>query len=169
MMEMPIQFRDPVRLALRRRRLVYGVGTGLWLSGVLWLVFHYFMRREGEFGPMPNPLEHWWLVAHGLFAFMALWLFGLLWGQHIAGAWRTGRSRISGWFLFGVLAVLIASGYLLYYAGGDETRSIVSPIHWIVGLALPLPFLVHRFFKAIPQTSRAPEPDGESGSTEGLV
>lgn len=169
MIEMPIEFRETVRLAWRRRWLVYGVGLGLWLSGALWLAFHYFMRREGEFGPAPNPLEHWWLVAHGLFGFAALWLFGLLWGQHIAGAWKAGRHRISGGLIFATLALLIASGYLLYYTGGDETRSIVSLIHWTIGLALPLPFIVHRLQKAVPVRSRNASLDGESGSTEGLV
>lgn len=167
-MEMLIGIREPVRQTAKRRLLIYGIGLGLWSSGTLWLVFHYFMREQGEFGPAPNPLEHWWLAAHGLFAFAALWLLGLLWGKHIVGAWKTGRQRISGGLLFGILAVLIASGYLLYYAGGDDTRSVVSLIHWILGLALPLPFLVHRFLKTVPETS-APQFDSESGSTEGLV
>lgn len=168
-MEMPIQIREPVRQTEKRRWLIYGIGLGLWASGTLWLVFHYFMQEQGEFGPAPNPLEHWWLAAHGLFGFATLWLLGLLWGRHIVSAWKTGRQRISGGLLFGFLIVLIVSGYLLYYTGGDETRSIVSLIHWTIGLALPLPFLVHRFLKGFPQMSGAAQFDAESGSTEGLV
>lgn len=167
-MEMPIGIREPVRQTAKRLRLINGIGLGLWSSGTLWLVFHYFMQRKGEFGPAPDPLEHWWLAAHGLFAFASLWLLGLLWGRHIVGAWKIGRHRISGVLLLGVLAVLIASGYLLYYSGSDETRSVVSLIHWTLGLALPLPFLVHRFLKTVRETS-ALEFDDESGSTEGLV
>ena len=71
------------RLTQRRRWMVYGVGGGLWLTGILWLIFHYFLARETALGPSPNPLEHWWLSLHGLFAFATLWVLGLLWGAHI--------------------------------------------------------------------------------------
>jgi cytochrome b561 len=68
--------------------------------------------------------------------------------------------------LFAVLAVLIASGYLLYYAGGDETRAIASVIHWGLGLIVLIPFILHRFRKRVPMRSRIQPDDGE---TEGLV
>lgn len=165
-MNMPLKLYEPVRIKRGRRWLTYGIGLALWLSGAAWLVFHYFLKTETDFGPAENPLTHWWLAAHGLFAFASLWLFGLLWGQHIVGAWKTGRHRISGSLLFGVLAVLIASGYLLYYAGGDETRDIVAILHWGAGLAVPVPFLVHRLRKAVPLRSQLMPDDGE---TEGLV
>ena len=165
-MQMPVKLHEPVRIKRGRRRLTYAVGLGLWLTGAAWLVFHYFRKVTTDFGPAENPLTHWWLAAHGLFAFATLWLFGLLWGQHIVGAWKSGRHRLSGGVLFAVLAVLIASGYLLYYAGGDETRAITSVIHWGIGLAVPLAFIIHRFRKAVPTRSRI-RPDG--GETEGLV
>lgn len=148
-MQMPMKLHEPVRIKRSRRHLTYAIGFGLWLTGAAWLVFHYFLKVQGEFGPAENPLTHWWLAAHGLFAFATLWLFGLLWGQHVIGAWKSGRHRISGSILFAILAVLIGSGYLLYYAGGDETQAITAVIHWGAGLALPLPFVFHRFRKAM--------------------
>ena len=39
---------------------------------------------------------------------------------------------------------LIVSGYLLYYAGGEEFRSRVALARWIVGLAAPLGFFAYR-------------------------
>ena len=168
-MHMPIKIYEPVRLKRGRRWLTYGIGLGLWLTGAAWLIYHYFLRTETAFGPAENPLTHWWLAAHGLFAFASLWLFGLLWGQHIVGAWKSGRHRITGSLLFSLLVALIGSGYLLYYAGGDETRSIVSLLHWIVGLAIPLPFFVHRFLKAVPLHSRVPAQADDDVATEGLV
>ena len=56
--------------------LISLVGTGLWLSGGLWLIFHYFMRPVGEFGPEPHALEPWWLALHGFFAFLSLTVIG---------------------------------------------------------------------------------------------
>ena len=159
-MHMPVKLYEPVRLKRGRRWLTYGIGFGLWASGSAWLVFHYVLKVKSPFGPAENPLTHWWLAAHGLFAFASLWLFGLLWGQHIVGAWKSGRHRVTGSVLFAILAVLIATGYLLYYAGGDETQTITAVLHWGIGLAVPVPFLLHRFRKRGP---RLPPQGGGGG------
>jgi hypothetical protein len=140
-----IPSRHPLRLTKRRRWALYGVGGGLWASGALWLVLHYFMMQETEFGPSPHPWEHWFLSLHGLFAFASLWMFGLLWSAHIVGGWKSARRRISGSVLFAGLAGLVLTGYLLYYPPSEESLPIVAIIHWGVGLAAVLPFLGHRF------------------------
>lgn len=126
-------------------RLTLGVvGSGLWLSGVLWLVFHYFLQRQTDFGPHPHPLEFWWRAAHGLFGFAAVWTFGLLWGRHVVEAWTLGRHRRSGGSLVAVLVLMSLSGYLLYYLGGDRMIATVSMIHWGLGILLPFLFWLHR-------------------------
>ena len=130
------------RLSLRREALVYGVFGLLWISGVGWLVFHYFLRLASEFGEMPHPLEAWWLRLHGAGAFAGLWLIGLLWAIHLVPGWKS-RRRPSGVVLSALTAVLVLSGYLLYYAGGDRVHAVVALAHWLVGLALPLPLLLH--------------------------
>lgn len=133
-----------VRLGKSRLRALYLIGVGVWLSGGLWLLFHYFLTRKGPFGPESNPLEPWWLKLHGAFAFAATWFFGLLWGTHITVGWRSGRRRASGSILTGFIFFLVLSGYLLYYVGDDTARSVVSVSHWGVGLACPLLYWVHR-------------------------
>lgn len=135
------------RLSARRRLLVNAAGLGVWGSGVLWLVFHYFMVRSGAFGPERSPLEPWWLKLHGAFAFLAVWTGGLLWGLHVVHGWRLKRRRWSGSLLFGLVLLLVASGYLLYYASDERARAAISLVHWIVGLALPLLYLAHRLAK----------------------
>ena len=133
------------RLTRTRRTVVYGIAGGVWLTGAAWLVLHYFFQRQGEFGAEPNPFEWWSLAAHGLFAFASLWLFGLLWGAHFGAAWRSLRRRVSGVAMFVVFAWLIATGYFLYYVGSDQARSMIAIVHWAVGLAAPIPFILHRF------------------------
>ena len=50
-----------------------------------------------------------------------------------------------GLALASLVALLILSGYLLYYIGDDDVRSWVSFAHWLVGIvALPI-FLLHYF------------------------
>jgi hypothetical protein len=57
-------------------------------------------------------------------------------------AWKN-RRRASGIVLAGVMAVLVLSGYLLYYASDDALRATTALLHWIIGAALPLSLLPH--------------------------
>jgi hypothetical protein len=123
------------------------IGTGVWGTGVGWLVAHYLLRVPGDFGIPTHPAEPWWLRVHGAFAFLAIWTGGMLWGVHVVKAWREHRHRWSGGFLLGLLLLLITTGFLLYYVGSDEVRVVVSKTHWITGLTLPLLYLLHRIAK----------------------
>jgi len=140
--------RAPVRLGCGGRSMVYVIAGGLWLSGGLWLLFHYFLRRTSEFGLEAHPLEPWWLRVHGAFAFAGLWLLGFLSARHIVGGWASRRRRSSGLAMLGASGLLVLSGYLLYYAGADRVRAVVSLCHWGLGLAAPALFLLHRFARA---------------------
>lgn len=136
-----------VRMGSSRLLTFYLIGAGVWLSGGLWLCFHYFLTRQGEFGPQSNPLEPWCLKVHGAFAFAAIWFFGLLWGAHITVAWPFARRRLSGGILTGAILWLVVSGYLLYYVADDAARSILSMSHWGAGLACPVLYWLHRMKK----------------------
>src|ERR1700733_8776594 len=81
---------------IRHRYLVWPIVAGVWVTGVLWLIFHYFLEQPGDFGLGVNPLERWWLYAHGAFAFASLWLLGFLSVAHVAQRWRWKRQRASG-------------------------------------------------------------------------
>ena len=134
-----------VALGARRRWAVYITAAGLWASGALWLVAHYFLIRQGEYGPETSPAEPWSLDVHGGFAMASLWIAGLLWGVHVLRGWRSRRRRWSGGLLLCILLVLAVTGYLLYYLGDEGLRAIASLVHWVVGLLLLPLFLWHRF------------------------
>ena len=135
----------PPLLSRPRRYAVYSVGMGLWLTGAVWVLAHYFLIRNGPFGPSPHPLEFWSRASHGAFGLASLFLFGLLWSAHIPHGWRSHRRPCTGSLMFGLLVFFAISGYLLYYLGNDEVISAVAALHWAAGLASPLPFLWHRF------------------------
>ena len=137
--------RQSIRLGSSRRLGLYAIGIGVWLTGGLWLVFHYWFITEGQFGPQVHPSELWWLRLHGAFAFATIWLFGLMWGIHVTVAWPFGRRRWSGAIMTGLLLWLTISGYLLYYVGDEKARPIISVLHWTLGLTCPLVFFWHRF------------------------
>jgi len=145
--------RRPGTLRWSTRMILYVVCLGVWFSGGCWLLLHNFFLKQGEFGPETSPLEPWSLKIHGAFAFLAVWIFGLMWGIHISKLWPLSLRRWSGAATGGVFAFLILSGYLLYYVGNDSARSIVSVLHWVIGLASPLVFFWHRLSSLVRKTS----------------
>lgn len=126
-----------MRLGFLHQAYLYATGVLLVLSGALWLLFHYFVRIPGEFGDKPHGFEPVLLVAHGLFAAAFLVGFGSVLPGHVRRAWNGRRNRISGSVFFSLVAVLIASGYALYYTGNESARAAISALHWIAGLGMP--------------------------------
>lgn len=118
-------------------------GSALWLSGAAWLLLHYFGQMPGEFGPEMNPIEPWMMKLHGLALIPALLGIGGMFIAHIPKGWTHVRQRVAGVTLCGVLTVLIASGYMLYYVGAETVRDWTGIVHWAIGLALPFVFLWH--------------------------
>lgn len=129
------------RLGPQHRRWLAITFLILFLSGVLWLIFHYFFAVKTEFGEGPHPLQQWWLKLHGLAAMAALIIFGSLLSGHIRRAWQHHQNRISGGSMVALMVCLTLTGYALYYFGGEATRPIISAAHWIIGIAA-LPLLV---------------------------
>lgn len=125
----------PGRLAPWQRGLVYGSGVLLLGSGALWLLFHFFMTVETDFGPRPHPLEYQWLRLHGAAAMLGLLALGSLLPAHIQRAWQARKNRGPGLTMIVLSAALVLSGYLLYYFASESSRSWISVLHWGLGLA----------------------------------
>ena len=155
-----LEAKGPLAIGRARRLGIYVVGSGLWLSGGLWLLFHYFVQSRGDFAQRPHRLEPWWLTLHGAFAFGAIWVFGLLWGAHVTPGWAGGERRRSGTLVVGFCLWLILSGFLLYYLGHERLRAVTSLLHWSPGLLLPVPFFLHRL-----RTTPRPIPRSDVGHT----
>lgn len=132
-----------MRLSHGHRHWVYWSGAALFATGALWLVFHYFLRQHGEFGETPHPLEVWWLRLHGACAMLVLIVTGSLLPIHVRRGWHQRKNLLAGTVVVAILMLLIASGYALYYYGGEEARPLISALHWIVGLGAPVALIWH--------------------------
>jgi len=133
----------PIRLSTRHRRVVYASFSALWLSGTLWLLFHYFLQRPGNFGNEPHILEPWWLRAHGLAMMVTLVTAGSIVVHHARRAWQLHKNRLLGVMLTGILLWLATTGYALYYFSSDENQVWLPLLHWMPGLVLPLTVVLH--------------------------
>ena len=131
-------------LPRRRRWTVYVLSLALWITGAAWVYFEYFVRVVDEFGfENAHPQQSWWMIAHGFVALGGLWIFGVLWPAHVKGGWKKRLRRKSGGTLWGITVWLALSGCALYYTGNETLRSWLSLLHWTIGLATLIVFLVH--------------------------
>ncbi len=128
---------DTIRLGPWHQATVYGATALLVISGAIWLILHYFMVTQGEFGEARHPLETWMLKIHGAAAMAGLIIYGSLLPIHIRRAWAIRRNIYLGIGLIVIMLLLTITGYLLYYAGGEETRPVISLVHWVIGIVVP--------------------------------
>ena len=114
------------------------------VSGLGWLVVHELLAQPDEFGVVHHPLEPWLLRLHGAASMAALFVFGSLARDHALAAWRRHRHRWSGGVLIAGCALLVSTGYALYYVGSEVLRPWISVSHWVIGIAALPAFVVHR-------------------------
>ena len=132
-----------IRLERWHEYTVYTVFSLLTASGILWVLFHYLVAKQGEFGRIPHPLEKVWLEIHGAMAMLALLTLGSLLLVHMWRAWMLKKNRWSGGTLFAFNLFLIVTGYCLYYLGNEHLRAQISLLHWGTGMLLPFFLIVH--------------------------
>jgi hypothetical protein len=129
---------ETIRLGYWHQFAVYSATAVLSVSGLLWLLYHYFLATPGDFGPQMHPLEPWWLRVHGAAAMAGLVVYGSLLPIHVRRAWSLGRNLLLGIAVISSMLLLTVTGYLLYYAGGEHARPVISLLHWIPGMLVPV-------------------------------
>jgi hypothetical protein len=133
---------DSIRLKRLQRYFLYAVLALVFLSGVTWAYWNYLVASPGDF---EMSAKAWAMKIHGAAAMAVLVLIGMLLNAHVRFAWRAGRNRANGSVFLSAFAVLIITGYGLYYLGGERLRAWTSWIHLAIGLVLPILLLIHIF------------------------
>jgi hypothetical protein len=142
----------PARLSKRQKWAVYLIIAILWITGVAWLIAHYYLRNPDDFAALIHPIEPWSMKLHGAAAILFAALFGALSKHHMRLNWRREHNRLSAVFLLAIVGLLMTTGYLLYYANGEVLRAFSSKLHWILGLLTALVVGLHVY---IGQKSRS--------------
>lgn len=131
------------RLSAQLRASVHLVFSVLWLSGVAWLLLHYFAARPGEFGLVRHPLEAPLMLVHGVVAMLALFVLGWFAALHSSDGNRRRARRASGWVLSTLIGVLAIAGCLQFFVSGEGAQAVLRLVHEVCGVALLLPVLAH--------------------------
>jgi lipid-A-disaccharide synthase-like uncharacterized protein len=140
------------RLVPWHRRAVIALGIALALTGLLWMVGHYALLFLPERdGPEPRAALHVVLIVHGAVGYAAAVLFGSLLGRHVPAGLLRRRKVISGLAAVVLIAGLLGSALLLYYASSEAMRDAASVAHQALGLVAIGVVSVHIASRAAPR------------------
>jgi len=135
--------RRGIQLSPRHKRWFYSISVTLFLSGAAWLLSDWVAERNETQASLFQSLKPWMLKVHGAAAMAFLVALGILIPTHIKRAWQARRNRANGFFLVTAMAVLVLTGYGLYYFGDERWRSGAHWIHVVLGLASPVLLVWH--------------------------
>ena len=141
-------YHHPHRLVRWQKFALYVSGALLLATGSVWLALHYSIGAGA--GGLPHPLETWSLRLHGLAAFAGLFVLGVLAAAHIPQGWRLSQrrrwagQRRSGVLLCVIGALLVLTGYLLYYFASEAVRPALGWAHALVGVGMGVLIASHR-------------------------
>jgi hypothetical protein len=136
------------RLAPWQRVILYATGALLVATGLVWFIVHYSIGAGA--GELPHPAEAWLLRIHGLGAYAAMFVMGVVAAGHIPHGWRlAGRQRWagqrgSGITLCAIATLLALTGYLLNYFAPEGIRAALGWAHAFIGLAMGALITSHR-------------------------
>jgi hypothetical protein len=115
------------------------------LTGVVFAVMKYVMKRADDFSVINHPLQPYMLSAHVIVAPFALFGFGWVFGNHIWPKliYRERRKRWSGIWSLAAIAPMTLSGYLLQISTADTTRQAMAVAHWISSALFVAAYAAH--------------------------
>jgi hypothetical protein len=143
----------PRPMSRRVRSTVMIVSAALWLSGMIWMLLHYFFQVTTEFGNTPSTWEPFTIRIHGILALLAVFMLGWIGGTHVTIRWRQVRTHVHGLILLITCIVLTLSGYALYYVVDDAPRHVVGVTHEIIGALVIVIALIHWRKRAVADRS----------------
>ena len=130
--------RQRMRLHGRFKPLFYTVFWILFLSGALWLIVDFFDPNKTHSGLATGLMK-----SHGAAAMASLIVLGWLIPTHIQLGWHHKKNRVTGAIIVGIISMLVASGYGLYYFGDESLRDICIWVHCLLGLLFPIALVWH--------------------------
>lgn len=130
--------RRGIQLSPRHRRWFYTVTVLLFLSGAAWALFGWLAERNESRADFFRSLKPWSLKLHGAAAMAFLVAMGILIPTHLKRGWQAQRNRGNGVLFVSVIAILVLTGYGLYYFGDERWRTVTSWTHLSLGLVSPV-------------------------------
>lgn len=127
---------------IHRHVLFWTIGT-LLVTGTVWALLHYLPGAIGAGEDAARAAAVWVMKLHGAAAMLGLLMLGSLLPLHIKTGWQTRLNTKSGVGMLLSAFLLVATGWILYYAGSESVRKAGSLVHLLLGFVLPILLPVH--------------------------
>jgi len=131
--------RRALRIPQSRRRAIYTTFAVLLMTGVVWLAIQFMVEDPAELAAW----QAWSMKLHGAAAWLATYLVGTIWVAHIKLAWKLQHNRWAGAAFGLMVALLLGTGYGLYYFNGETLRMLTEWLHWLAGALGAALFWLH--------------------------
>jgi hypothetical protein len=119
------------------------------ITGVVFAVMKYWMKSGDPFAVVNHPWQPHMLSAHVVLAPLAVFAFGWIFAVHTLPKLANGApNRISGIANIVLIALMVASGYLLQISTGDATRRAFAVEHWVFSGLFVGSYVAHLFGSA---------------------
>jgi hypothetical protein len=132
-------------MTAQQRRGVYLLTGLLWLSGCVWLGMDQWPSHRDPFAGERNAWQPALLTAHGIMAIASMYLIGWISSHHVVRWWVIKRRRWSGGLLAGATAVLILSGFALFFVSDDRWQRYAAGVHDVLGVSFTVLAIQHWF------------------------
>jgi hypothetical protein len=153
-----------LRLPSWQRRVLNLTAALLLATGIVWLGVHYSVGAGA--GELPHPVEVLCMRVHGAAAFAGLFALGMLAAAHVPAGWRVTRSahrradrasqRHTGVAMLSLAALLVVTGYALYYFAPEDWRPAMGWVHAGAGVAMAVLGFAHARWLRVRHTAAAP-------------
>ena len=144
-----------VRLTQPLKGLFYTTFSILFLSGILWWGLHDLFPNffKGLSETFSSPL----MQIHGAAAMASLFFLGWLVPAHMRRGWQKKRNRKPGLVIITSCALLVVTGYGLYYFGSEWSRTLSVWLHIGTGLLFPFILIWHIWIGKRESRRKAPK------------
>ena len=127
-----------------QRRAFSAASAIIVITGAVYSWMKYWLVTDDPFAVVNHPLQPLVLHAHVLAGPVFLILFGIVFDAHVSRALRAaGGARRSGVTSLVTVLTMVASGYLLQVATGDQARRVMVVVHLISGALFAVSYLTH--------------------------
>lgn len=132
-------------MTLKEKRFFTFINITVFLIGVVYFVFKYFLKVETAFGIRPHSLTSSLLHLHIITVPVLLLALGYLFGVHIMPKWKSANPKrsISGVNLIILAISMTLSGYLLQVALSASNNNLTAIIHLIASFSWIFIYLWH--------------------------
>lgn len=118
------------------------------IHGTFYFAIKYFFQVEGPYGERPHWSQSYLQSAHVLLSPLLLFVFGMLWKDHILSKLRNSlKKRKSGIALLAAMCLMIFSGYGIQAFYGESLKAVQVWTHLIASGAFIFVYLLHHFIR----------------------